>query len=109
MGLRVAPREVEHLEEWAGRQGLVGRLWIVRADSWGSERQDGSLSLAVQLLPIPAGVDLPDVDTSDWESQLNGLVPPDVSLTILDSSIDPEPYVRGGVEIFRRTLSAKTE
>lgn len=104
MGLRVAPREVEILETWAAQQALVGRLWIVRTDVWGPDRSDASLGLAVQLLPIPAGVDVPEVDTSAWEGQLDGLVPPSVTLTVLDPSIDPDPYVRGGAEIFRRTL-----
>jgi hypothetical protein len=94
------------LEEWASRQPLVGRLWIIRAESWGSERSDGSLSLAIQLLPIPAGVEVPDVDSSAWESQIASLVPPNVSVTVLDPGIDPDPYVRGGVEVFRRTLAA---
>jgi hypothetical protein len=106
MGLRVAPREVEILEEWAAHQPLVGRLWIVCSDVWGAERSDASLGLALQLLPIPAGVEVPELDTSAWESQLDGMVPPSISLTVLDPSIDPDPHVRGGVEIFRRTLAA---
>jgi hypothetical protein len=107
MGLRVAPREVEILETWAAQQPLIGRFWIIGADSWGSERTEASLSLAIQLLPIPAGVDIPDMDTSDWESQLDRMVPPNVTLTFLDASIDPAPHVRGGAEIFRRTLADK--
>lgn len=104
MGLRVAPQEIEILTLWAFQQAAVDRLWVLRADQWGDARADSSLTIAVQLAAPQAGAAAPDTDTSDWEDQLNGLMPPDVSLQVLAPSADAASP--GGVEVFRRPKTA---
>ena len=102
MGLRVAPREVELLTAWAFHQEPISRLWVLQADQWGDSRADASMTVAVQLADAPAGSDGPETDTSQWEDQLNSLLPPDVSLRVLAPAKDPNAVLPGGIEIFRR-------